>query len=187
MHWEKLSVAFNISVDLEKTVIPHIEQELRNSAGFSWVGYNTAAMFCSNSNIDLEKGLAWAEQSINIESRFENLETKSRILRQMGKTAEADSVLKVALDKSTTIDNYSYGRQLLDEGKPKEAMDVFKMNLKKNPDTWFAHAGMARGYQAQGNMDSALEELQNAIAKAPDNVKANLSRLQTQWQSQQKK
>jgi tetratricopeptide (TPR) repeat protein len=181
--WEKISVPFTVTVDLEKTVIPHIKQELRNTAGFSWVGYNSAASYCSQNNIALDQGLAWAGQSVGAEARFENLETQSRLLKQLGRLKESDSVMHEALEKSTPLNIYSYGRDLLEDGKNQDAMEIFELNMKRNPNTWYAFAGLARGYEALGKSDEAIENIKKAIAVAPDRVKRGLNTTLDQWLS----
>jgi tetratricopeptide (TPR) repeat protein len=179
--WEKLSVPFTVTVDLEKTVIPHIKQELRNSAGFSWVGYNSAAMYCSQHKIALDQGLKWAERSVGAEARFENLETQSRLLKQLGRTTESDSVMKAALEKSTPLNIYSYGRDLLEDGNTQDAMDIFQLNMKRNPDAWYSFAGLARGNEALGKIDEAIDYMKKAISKAPDNIKRGLNSALDGW------
>ena len=76
-----------------------------------------------------------------------------------------------------------YGRQLVREKKPDEAMKIFEFNLKKNPDKWFVYAGIARGYEAKGDMKSAIENMKTAFDKAPEESKANISGILKQWES----
>lgn len=187
LHWEKLAVSFEIGVDLGKTVLASIRNELRNTAGFSWKGYNSAASFCADNKIELEQGLAWADRSVASEERFENLETKSEILRLMGKTADADATLKTAMQKATAMDLYSYGRGLLSDGKPQEAMVVFKENAKNHPDEWFVYAGLARGYEALEDLPNAITQMKLALTKAPERSKPSISATISQWETKLKK
>lgn len=187
MHWEKLAVEFTVSIDLAKTVMENIRKELRNTPGFTWQGYNSAAMFCANNNVELQQGLEWADRSIGIESRFDNLETKSRIERLMGKTAEADATLKTALQKASPMEINSYGRELISEGKPKEAMSVFEENAKNHPDLWFVYSGLARGYEALGDLPNAIAQMKIAQSKAPEGTKANIGATIQQWEGRLKK
>src|SRR2546423_3930938 len=52
LHWKKLKVDFAVEVNTRQIVLESIRKELRNTVGFSWVGYNTAAMYCVNENFN---------------------------------------------------------------------------------------------------------------------------------------
>ncbi|MBS1904851.1 MAG: DUF2911 domain-containing protein [Bacteroidetes bacterium] len=187
LHWEKLAVDIPISIDLGKTVLASINNELRNTPGFTWQGYNSAASFCAKNNIELQQGLEWAENSVQIEARFENLETKSRLLRLLGKQSEADETLQKALSKASVMQVNAYGRGLIAEGKPKEAMAVFQDNAKKHPDEWIVYAGLARGYEGLGDLEHAIEQMKIAQSKAPDANKASIGGTISQWEGMLKK
>ena len=90
MAWEKVAVPFRITVSDEETVLPYVRQQLRGIQQYSWVPPNEAAQYCLTKKIDLPEALKWVELSIQNEERFENLATKTDILKAMGKTAEAD-------------------------------------------------------------------------------------------------
>ncbi|HYM21322.1 MAG TPA: DUF2911 domain-containing protein [Candidatus Kapabacteria bacterium] len=185
--WDKIEVPFHIAVDLEKTVIPHITQELRNTEGFTWRGYESAAKFCLDNNMNLDQGLEWVNESISDEARFDNLETKSQILRKQGNAASADSVFKIAMTKASALDLHSYGRRLLRDKKNSEAMDIFRFNVKNHPDDWFVYAGMARGYEANGDLDKAIEQMKIALAKAPDAMRPSAQTAISGWEEKLKK
>jgi len=68
------------SVDVKAVVLKSVKNELRSVGGFSWAGFDEAAQWCLDNNYNLEEALKWEDTSIQNEERFENLETKSRIL-----------------------------------------------------------------------------------------------------------
>jgi len=76
---------FRISVDVKAVVLKSVKNELRNVGGFTWGGYDEAAQWCLDNNYNLEEALKWEDTSIQNEERFENLETKSRILDALGR------------------------------------------------------------------------------------------------------
>jgi tetratricopeptide (TPR) repeat protein len=76
-----------------------------------------------------------------------------------------------------------YGRQLLREKKIDEAMKIFEYNLKQHPEHWVVYAGMARGYEAKGDMKKAIENMKIALYKAPDNSKPGIQGTIKQWES----
>jgi hypothetical protein len=182
LHWEKLAVGVTISIDLTSTVLANLKRELRNSVGFSWVGYNTAAEFCAEQKVELQQGLEWAQRSVSAEERFENLETEASILRLMGKTASADSTMGLAMAKATPVQLHSYARGLIADGKKKEAMAIFEMNAKNHPDLWFVYAGLARGYEGLGDLPNAVAQMKIALSKAPEGSKNGAAAAIQQWE-----
>lgn len=48
------------------------------------------------------------------------------ILKKQGKLAQADAVMKEAMPLGTMIELHQYGRQLIAQKKPKEALELSK-------------------------------------------------------------
>ena len=89
LSWEKLAVPISISVDVDKTVETSLQKQLRGLPQYDWQAWNDAANYFLAAKFDYEQGLKDADQSIQIEDRFDNNMTKSQLLDAMGKTAEA--------------------------------------------------------------------------------------------------
>jgi len=102
-----------------------------------------------------------------MEERFENLETKSQVLKGLGRHDEAKTLLAKALEKGTVLQLHNYGRGLQIRGQSQEAFDIFRMNAKRNPDSWVVHAGMARVHSGAKDFDAAAAEMRKAIDGAP--------------------
>lgn len=185
LHWEKLKVGFSIGVNTHEVVLASIRRELRNTPGFSDKGFNSAAMYCVNENINYEEAMQWASRAVSADENFNNLETLAQLQRKTGKANESDKTMQKALSIAKPLELHGYGRQLIKEKKIDEAMKIFEYNLKTNPDQWFVYAGMARGYEAKGKMKEAIENMKIALAKAPENSKANVSGILNQWESKQ--
>jgi len=71
----------------------------------------------------------------------------------------------------------SYGRQLQVEGKQNEAFEVFRDNIKKNPNHWVAHYESARMACARGDFNGAVKEMKLALSGAPDSQKSPFDNL----------
>ena len=121
--------------------------------------------------------MSYADKSIQIEERFENLITKTRALDRLGRKEEAATVRNRALALGNVIQLNSYGRQLQTEGRQKEAFDVFRDNIRKNPDHWVAHYESARMASAQGDFDGAVKEMKLALSGAPDSQRSTFENL----------
>ena len=76
--------------------------------------------------------------------------------------------MKTALPLANMQELHGYGRELIRQKKPKEAMEIFQLNYKKNPDQFTSKVGMARGYSANGDYKNALKFAQQALPQAPD-------------------
>ncbi len=177
LRWEKLAVPFRVSVDVKAVVLKSVKNELRSVGGFTWAGYDEAAQWCLDSNYNLEEALKWEDTSIQNEERFENLETKSRILDAMGKREEAAKALSAALDKASAIQLYSYARGLQRSGNTKRAFELYPQVPKKDANHWISHLALARISSNSGDFPTAAKEMTQAISGAPDATKPFLQPL----------
>lgn len=177
LRWEKLAVPFQIGVDVKAVVLRSIKNELRNVGGFTWAGYDEAANWCLDNNYNLEEALKWEDTSIQNESRFENWETKSRILGTMGRKEDADKALTTAIDKANAVQLYVYARGLQRQGNTKRAFELYPQVTKKDPSHWVSHLAMARVDSNKGDFPAASKELTQAISGAPDQTKPFLEPL----------
>jgi tetratricopeptide (TPR) repeat protein len=168
LRWEKMAVPFNISVDVKAIVLKSIRNQLRSVGGFTWAGYDEAANWCLDNNYNLEEALKWEDTSIQNEPRFENWETKARILTAMGKKDEADKALATAFQKADATQLYVYARGLQRAGDTKRAFEIYPQVTKRDPDHWLSHLAQARLASNAGDFATASKEMKLAIAGAPD-------------------
>ena len=167
LRWEKLAVPFQIGVDVKAVVLRSIKNELRNVGGFTWAGYDEAANWCLDNNYNLEEALKWEDTSIQNESRFENWETKSRILSAMNKKEEADKALATALEKANATQLYVYARGLQRQGNTERAFALYPQVPKKDPNHWISHLALARIDSNRRDFSAAAKEMTQAISGAP--------------------
>lgn len=177
LRWEKLAVPFHISVDVNSLVLRTIHNQLRNTGGFTWAGYDEAANWCLDNNYNLEEALKWEDTSIQNESRFENWETKSRIFDAMGHKEDAEKALAQALDKANAIQLYVYARGLQRKGNAKRAFELYPLVPKKDANHWIGHLALARVDSNSGDFSAATKEMNEAISGAPDQQKPFLQPL----------
>ena len=168
LQWEKLAVPMTIAADTKAIATESFKNQLRTVPGFTWEGFQTAADWLADNGGDLDQAMKWTEQSIQQEARFENWQTKAKILRKQGKTAEADKATATAVSLATPLQRHFYARQLLGQKRVDEAVAIFRSNAERNPGFWVAKAGVARGCAAKGDFAGALKALKEALAIAPD-------------------
>jgi hypothetical protein len=175
LRWENLSLPIDLAVDnAPQLYVENLRRELRSSPGFGWEGWAAAADFCHQNKINLEEGLTWAQRAADptqggLES-FNTLVLVSTLQADNGHAAEAAKAMDRAINHPTAqpLDIHLYGRQLLTEKKPAEALKVFQLNARLHPNVWPVHVGLARGYAANGRNKEALAEAKLALPQAPD-------------------
>jgi tetratricopeptide (TPR) repeat protein len=177
LRWEKLAVPFRVSADVNAIVLRSIQNQLRNTGGFSWAGYDEAANWLIDTNTNLDQAMKWEDQSIQIEERFENLLGKSQILEAQGKKQEAAALKTKALEVASGLQLHSYGRGLQIQKKQEEGFAVFKVNVKKHPNEWYSHGELARMASAKGDYETASKEMKAALVNAPEIAKPGIQRM----------
>lgn len=178
MRWEKVAVPFKIAVNTNEIVQASLrDQQLHSRLQYFWTSWNDASTYLLDHNLSPQDALSYADKSIQIEERFDNLITKVRALDQLHRSEEAATVRSRALAMGNAMQLNSYGRQLQAEGKQNEAFDVFRDNIKKNPNHWLAHYEVARMASAQGDFDGAVKEMKLALGGAPDSQTSPLENL----------
>jgi tetratricopeptide (TPR) repeat protein len=149
------------------------ENELRSNKGFTSDTWVQAAQFALANN-RLEKALEWSDYSINGifvgQRNFRTLSTKAKILEQKGNLAEAKKTMQEALPLSSITELHQYGRQLITDKKPAEALEVFKLNEKSHTNEFTTLVGLTRGYSAIGDYKNALKYARLAAPLASDKV-----------------
>jgi hypothetical protein len=176
LRWEKLRVPFTVELDVNAIVLTHARNEhLRGLAGFSWQGFNQAAMYCLQNNVNTEEGLRWADQSIAIAETFANLRVKAGLLEKSGNAAEVKALRDRSMEIAQEADINTLGYQMLGENKFQEAIDLFKRNVKNYPKSWNVYDSLGEGYDRNGQKKLAIEFYNKALSMVKDD--ANKKRI----------
>ena len=182
LSWEKLVIPFKVEVDYVKTQLASFRNELRTDKGFIWQSWNQAAQWCLQRNVNLNEALLWADSATSVnfggDRSFQAASTKAQILEKLGRGNEADAIMKKMLPNASMFEVHQYGRTLISQKKPKEALEIFKMNFDKNPNQFTTLVGLVRGYSANGDYNTALKYANQSLPLAPDpNNKNNVSTM----------
>jgi tetratricopeptide (TPR) repeat protein len=187
LRWEKLVVPFKVEVDADAVVLQNIRNELRNLQGFFWQGWNQAANYCMQNNMNHDEAIQWADRSIGFNKNVANMSTKSRLLLQKENTAEAEKMMQETVDfaKQTGQENdiNMAGYLYLQTDHVKEAIDVFKYNVEKYPESWNVYDSLGEGYAANNQNDLAIENYRMAHSKAPENQKGRIEGILKQLEN----
>lgn len=163
LRWEKVRVPLDIRIDLGRTVLETYKAQLRGLPRFGWQGWNQAANWAAENNIDLDDALSWADRSISMNRNFANLRTKALVLAKKGDAPGAEKLLKEALGIATEVEINAYGYQLLGQGKVDEAIAMFEKNVRDHPNSWNAADSLAEAYGVKGDKKKSLEYYTKAM------------------------
>src|SRR5262245_527486 len=167
LKWEKLGIPFTVSVNEADQTLKNIQAQMKGAGQFAWQAPDQAAQFCLTKKVNLDEALKWANLSIQNEERFENLSTKADILKALNKQDEAKTAWDKALQKAEAPQLYTYGRQLQNQKKGAEAIDIFKEVAKKFPNGVYGDLAQARVKSSTGDFAGALNDAKQAQSAAP--------------------
>jgi hypothetical protein len=169
--WEHKRIPLRLSARTPEIVMASLKRELRGSKGFVNRSWLNAARYALQHNIELGTALAWVENALTGpfigQETFAGYELKAQILEQLGRPGEAEAVMRRAVEFGTVFDLHNYGRQLIADGEPGRALDIFLRNARENPGEWPVNYGLARGYSALGRFDEAIRHLEQALLEIP--------------------
>ena len=173
LKWEKLAVPFKIVVpNGDNLYVLKLREEFTSTKTFfNWQNGVSAINFCANKKINLEEALGWAQQYIDRNIKYYPIyQAKGNVLAAMDKKAEADAVMKEAINlpDATAGQIAGYGRMLIAQKREKDAMPVFETAMKRFPANSTALMGMARGWSANGDSKKALKFAQEALKAETD-------------------
>ena len=174
LKWEDVQVPWTIKVDnVTDLYLATIREELRSSPGFNWQSWVAAANYALQAKRTAE-ALEFANAAVNRQfvgqENFQTLNILASAQEAAGRTAEAQATREKAINHRSAgaFEIHAYGRQLLNQGKKQEALRVWEMNAKRNPNDWVVNVGLARGYSAVGRYKDALKHARLALANVPD-------------------
>jgi hypothetical protein len=185
MRWDKVAVPFKVEVNTTEIVEQSLRNQLRGRVQYEWQSWYEAANYYLDNKLSAEEAVKDADQSIQVEERFENLIAKARALDVLGRKDEAATVRTKALGLGFAIQLHGYGRQLQQQGKQEEAFAIFRANIKRFPDHWTAHNEAARLACAKGDFDGAVKEMKLAVAAAPEQFRSSLDALVKRLEAKQ--
>ncbi len=177
LRWEKMKIPFRVEVDhMQDVVMNSLRNELRSRGGFGFQGYTQAANYALNNNY-LDDAATWANVAVQRNKSFNTLNLKSRILTAQGNTAEAEAVMTEAMEVANENQLNAYGYQLMGQNKMDQALAVFKMNVKRHPESWNPKDSLAECYAKMGDAKNAKKYYKEALKKLPETDTSNRDRI----------
>jgi tetratricopeptide (TPR) repeat protein len=177
LRWEKVAVPFKVGVDVDSIVAESLRRQLRAWSRWNYNGWDEGANYLLDHHGNLQDALSYADHSIQVEERFDNTMTRANVLKALGRDADSAAAREKAFAMGSAQQIHNYGRGLQLEGHQEEAFQVFRLNIKKYPDSWLARSEAARLACSKGDFAAAVKEMKVAAAGAPADYKPAFERL----------
>jgi hypothetical protein len=168
LRWEKLAIAFPVSVSTNEVVLDSLRQQLRGLQRFWPTGWAEAARWALTHNTGLDLAAAWADSAVQIIPSFANLRLKAALLERRGDPAGAETLRQQALAVATEPDVNVLGYQLLGEGKVDQAIEMFRKNVKDYPRSWNVYDSLGEALAKKGLKKESLANYQKALDMVQD-------------------
>jgi tetratricopeptide (TPR) repeat protein len=177
MRWERTAVPLHITADVPHLVAASLRNQLRGRVQTEWQAWEEAANYLLENGLDTTEALQYATRSTQIEDRFENEITRARALTDLGRSAEAKSAQAKALSLGTQTQVYNFARTLQRLGQQQAAMEIFRSDVQRDPNSVYGHLEATRLAVAAHDFDKAIKECLAAEAVAPAGLKSSIEGL----------
>jgi tetratricopeptide (TPR) repeat protein len=174
LNWEKKQFPVKIEFAVDDIVMANAAEELKGTTGFNWQGYSSAANYALQNKVNLDQGLVWIDRAIAMNNSFTTLSIKAGLLKESGKSTEADKTMQDAVALASENDLNNYGYQLLNQAQSDKAIEVFILNTQKHPASPNVWDSLGEGYALKGDKQNAIVNFKKSLSlNPPANVKAN--------------
>ncbi len=167
LNWEKKQFPVKIEFDVDGIVMANAEEELKNTAGFSWEGYASAANYALQNKTNYNEGLTWANRAVAMNPNFTTLATKAGLQRQLGNTADADKTMDQAVAVATENEVNNYGYQLIAQNQLDKAIDILIINTKQHPESANVWDSLGEAYADKGDKKNAILSFKKSLSLNP--------------------
>lgn len=174
LNWEKKQFPLSIEFAVDEIVMANAAAELKGPIGFNWQGPYSAANYALQNKVHTEEAIGWSQKALGQNKNFNTLNLQAALLRQAGRTAEADKIQQGAVAQANEAELNQYGYQLLGENKFEEAVKMMSLNAERHPESANAWDSLGEAYALKGDKTNAIANFKKALSKKPsDAVRAN--------------
>jgi tetratricopeptide (TPR) repeat protein len=176
MHWGDQKIIFKIEVDKNKIVLDTYREQLTNLPGFNQAAWAAAARYCLNNNINTDEAMNWIDKALSMNGgqNFTNNVVKGGLLALTGKKAEGDKLIATAMASATETELNTYGYQLMGQNRLDEALEIFKSNIEKFPESWNTYDSYGEALAKKGDKKGARQYYEKALEMAPAQQKGRI-------------
>ncbi len=128
MKWENVKIGFQCEFDAYEIALNSLRTQLKSLPGFSWQGWNQAAVYCLQNNVNLEEAEQWCLKSISMNENANNRNLLGYVVMGQGRMDDALVIFEENIEKFP--DNWniydSYGEALNNAGRTSESIEYYK-------------------------------------------------------------
>ena len=167
LNWEKKQFPVKIEFDVDKIVMDNATEQLKNTVGFSWQGYASAANYALQNNTNFDQAIIWSNLAATQNRNFATLSLKSNLLKAKGNTDEAAKTMDTAVQVSTEneLNLYAYG--LINQHQTDKAIEMFLLNTKRHPESANVWDSLGEGYFTKGDKKDAIASFKKSLSMNP--------------------
>jgi len=174
LNWEKKQFPVKIEFAVDDLVMANAALELKGQKGFTPNGRISAANYALTNKVNQEQAIGWIDQVLVNNKTFNAMNIKAGLLKQTGKTAEADKVMVDAMAIATEAELNVYGYQLIAEGNQDKAIEVLALVTQRYPKSANAWDSLGEAYALKGDKANAIKNFKKSLSlNPPENVKLN--------------
>lgn len=174
LSWEKKQFPVKIQFAVDDIVMANAAEELKSTTGFSWQGYSSAANYALQNKVNTDQAMGWIDRAIAQNKSFATLRIKSGLLKEKGKTAESESLMKEALAIATETELNAYGYQLIAQGELDKSIEILTLNTVRYPKSANTWDSLGEAYALKGDKPNAIKNFKKSLSmNPPDNVRLN--------------
>jgi tetratricopeptide (TPR) repeat protein len=116
----------------------------------------------------------WDQQSTFKDPNSKSATREYRVLlkdRGQWKIASQITLVSSSFEGPDAVENSinSAGYALLEAGKPQDALEVLKVNVRLSPQSWNAYDSLGEAYAAAGQKDLAIQNYEKSLELNPKN------------------
>lgn len=169
--WEKKEIPFKIEVPVSDIVLADMRKKMQGQDGFMRGNWEQAANYALNNGGDLDEAMQWIDAAISgqffSQKTFNNQYIKSQILVKQGKIDESLKLQERLVPQANIGQLNAIGYQFLTNNKVDKAIEIFKLNVKKNPKDANVYDSLADGYRTKGNKKNAIKNYKKSLSLNP--------------------
>ena len=185
LEWERLRVPFRVEIDLEQQVFQRMEAQLDKLPGDKLPdALATAAYYCLANNVELERGLQYANRGIRYGKTYLLYAYQSDILLKLNRPEEARQARINGY--KTILPEQLHQRALnnlagLDYEGAREKLQYLVDTL---PHAWYGYESKAHLFYLDGNAKDGRLWLMKAREAAPKEELERLNGLLEEWREE---
>ena len=176
--WAKKSVSFSVKVpNVDDVILQSMKEEMAEMSDKDKSdAYIEMTIFALEHDKFKDHWLDWMNTSIELNEWYFNLRIKAMALSELGREEEAKATIERMMEVANEQQLNAYAYEIMGNGDVDRALEIFKLNLEKNPKSWNAYDSLAEAYAQKGKKSQAKKYYKKALSLAPESQHARINK-----------